>query len=75
MKALVRASRENSWAELVHCKLISMLTNMFYEVLDEAVEPVLSTPKFLVDQLDLIGGVQFIFLEVCFSFNISLIIL
>ncbi|XP_057753678.1 uncharacterized protein LOC130973250 [Arachis stenosperma] len=63
MKELIRTSRENSWAELVHCKLISMLTNMFYEVPDEVVEPELCTPKFLVDQLDLIGGVQFIFLE------------
>ncbi|XP_061338326.1 uncharacterized protein LOC133285160 isoform X2 [Gastrolobium bilobum] len=63
MKALIRTSRENNWAELVHCKLISMLTNMFYEVPDEVAEPVPSKPKFLVDQLDLIGGVQFIFIE------------
>ncbi|KAH1156634.1 hypothetical protein GLYMA_18G288500v4 [Glycine max] len=59
LKALVKSSRENSWAELVHCKLISMLTNMFYEV----AESVPGKPKFLVDQLDLIGGVQFIFIE------------
>lgn len=65
MTALIKTSRENSWAELVHCKLISMLTNMFYEVPDEVAEPVPSTPKFLVDQLDLIGGVQLIFIEVC----------
>nr|KYP50761.1 hypothetical protein KK1_027451 [Cajanus cajan] len=63
LKELVRISRANSWAELVHCKLISMLTNMFYEVPDEVAESVLSKPKFLVDQLDLIGGVQFIFIE------------
>ncbi|TKY64884.1 hypothetical protein E2542_SST07735 [Spatholobus suberectus] len=63
LKELVRISRENSWAELVHCKLISMLTNMFYEVPDEVAESVPSKPKFLVDQLDLIGGVQFIFIE------------
>ncbi|KAL3032532.1 hypothetical protein AAZX31_02G088600 [Glycine max] len=62
LKALVRISRENSWAELVHCKLISMLTNMFYEVAEVA-ESVSGKPKFLVDQLDLIGGVQFIFIE------------
>ncbi|KAK7340868.1 hypothetical protein VNO77_21585 [Canavalia gladiata] len=63
LKALVRISREHSWAELVHCKLISMLTNMFYEFPDEVAESVPSKPKFLVDQLDLIGGVQFIFIE------------
>ncbi|KAK2359854.1 hypothetical protein QL285_085184 [Trifolium repens] len=63
LKELIRTSRENSWAELVHCKLISMLTNMFYEVPDEVTEPVSRKPKFLVDQLDLIGGLQFIFIE------------
>lgn len=46
-----------------------MLTNMFYEVPDEVTEPVSRKPKFLVDQLDLIGGVQFIFIEVCLYFN------
>ncbi|KAL2329607.1 hypothetical protein Fmac_017188 [Flemingia macrophylla] len=63
LKELVRISRVNSWAELVHCKLISMLTNMFYEVPDEVAESVPSKAKFLVDQLDLVGGVQFIFIE------------
>jgi len=41
-----------------------MLTNMFYEV-PEVAASVPGKPKFLVDQLDLIGGVQFIFIEVC----------
>lgn len=50
-----------------------MLTNMFYEVPDEATDAVPSTPKFLVDQLDLIGGVQFILVEVCISCHTSLI--
>lgn len=54
----------NSWAEIVHCKLISMLTNMFYELPDEPVGCTLSTPIFLFDQVDLIGGIEFIFLEV-----------
>ncbi|KAJ7975837.1 SANT domain-containing protein 2 [Quillaja saponaria] len=63
IKALLETSRVNSWAELVHCKLISMLTNMFYEVPDEATEDISSSPKFLVDQLNQIGGVDFIFLE------------
>ena len=48
-----------------------MLTNMFYEVAEVA-ESVSGKPKFLVDQLDLIGGVQFIFIEVCISFNLNL---
>jgi len=44
-----------------------MLTNMFYEV-PEVAASVPCKPKFLVDQLDLIGGVQFIFIEVCIPF-------
>ncbi|KAK7343283.1 hypothetical protein VNO77_11913 [Canavalia gladiata] len=63
IKALIETSRKNSWAELVHCKLISMLANMLYEVNNEVVETLPSTPKFLMNQLDLIGGVQFLFLE------------
>ncbi|KAI4348137.1 hypothetical protein L6164_008896 [Bauhinia variegata] len=60
---LIMVSRTNCWAEIVHCKLISMLINMFYHVPDEATKDVPTTPKFLVDQLDLIGGIQFIFME------------
>lgn len=63
IKAFIETSRKNSWAEVVHCKLISMLTNMFYQVPDEPNEADLSTPNFLIDQVDLIGGIEFIFLE------------
>lgn len=69
----METSWKNSWAELVHCKLISMLTNMFYQVPDEAADAEPSTPKFLVDQFDLIGGVQFILHEVCISYKTNLI--
>lgn len=41
-----------------------MLTNMFYELPDEPVDCALSTSVFLFDQVDLIGGIEFIFLEV-----------
>lgn len=64
IKALLKVSRRNSWAEVVHSKLICMLTNMFYQVPDEPNKTVSSTPMFLVDQVDLIGGIGFIFLEV-----------
>ncbi|PPS06514.1 hypothetical protein GOBAR_AA14135 [Gossypium barbadense] len=63
VKALVETSRFNSWAELVHCKLISILTNMFYQVPDEATTSIISAASFLVDQVDLIGGIDFIFIE------------
>lgn len=61
VKALIEVSRRNSWAEVVCSKLICMLTNMFYQ----ASITVSSTTKFLVEQVDLIGGIEFIFLEVC----------
>ncbi|PPE00244.1 hypothetical protein GOBAR_DD02722 [Gossypium barbadense] len=64
VKALVETSRFNSWAELVHCKLISILTNMFYQVPDEATTSIISAASFLVDQVDLIGGIDFIFIEI-----------
>ncbi|KAK7270074.1 hypothetical protein RIF29_22965 [Crotalaria pallida] len=63
IKLLIETSRRSCWAELVHCKLISMLANMFYEVPDEIGDPLNSTPKFLVKQLDPIGGVHFLFRE------------
>lgn len=45
-----------------------MLTNMFYQVHDRTTVDVSSTRVFLVDQVDLIGGIDFIFYEVCESF-------
>ncbi|XP_024973316.1 uncharacterized protein LOC112511772 isoform X3 [Cynara cardunculus var. scolymus] len=64
IKMLIQISRRNSWAELVHCKLINMLTNMFYEVLEGSKT---SMPTFLVDQVDLIGGIEFVFIELVIS--------
>ncbi|XVE99532.1 hypothetical protein REPUB_Repub03eG0207100 [Reevesia pubescens] len=67
VKALIETSRENSWAELVHCKLICILTNMFYQVPDESTTAIMSAASFLVDQVDLIGGIDFIFIEYSLS--------
>ncbi|KAF8365032.1 hypothetical protein HHK36_032965 [Tetracentron sinense] len=63
VKVLLEISREHFWAEVVHCKLICMLTNMFYLVTDGPLEAVSSTPIFLVDQVDLLGGIEFLCLE------------
>ncbi|XP_057511378.1 uncharacterized protein LOC130793593 isoform X2 [Actinidia eriantha] len=64
VKVLIEISRRNSWAEIVLSKLICMLTNMFYQASDTTV---LSTSKFLAEQVDLIGGIEFIFLELVLS--------
>lgn len=61
----METSRCNSWAEVVHSKLTCILINMLYEVPDGPTKATSSTPSFLVDQLDLMGGIEFIFIEVC----------
>ncbi|XP_071723412.1 uncharacterized protein [Rutidosis leptorrhynchoides] len=63
IKTLLETSRKNSWAEIVHCKLICMLTNMFYQVPDGQTSSEPTTTRFLVDQVDLIGGIEFIVVE------------
>ncbi|ESR49274.1 hypothetical protein CICLE_v10030542mg [Citrus x clementina] len=60
IKAFLETSRKNSWAEVVHCKLICMLINMLYEVPSGHSN---AASSFLVDQLDLIGGIESIFIE------------
>lgn len=60
IKAFLETSRKNSWAEVVHCKLICMLINMLYEVPSGHSK---AASSFLVDQLDLIGGIESIFIE------------
>ncbi|KAK6929320.1 hypothetical protein RJ641_005525 [Dillenia turbinata] len=63
IKMLLQISRAYSWAEVVHSNLIRMLTNMFYQVPGASANAITSNPMFLVDQVDLIGGIEFIFLE------------
>ncbi|KAI3991511.1 hypothetical protein MKX01_003253, partial [Papaver californicum] len=63
IKGLLETSREHSWAELVHGKLICMLTNMFYQVSDGVTNAVPTAPTFLAEQVDLLGGIEFICLE------------
>ncbi|KAK5795359.1 uncharacterized protein LOC108463909 [Gossypium arboreum] len=67
VKSILVISRINSWAEVVHCKLVCILTNMLYQVPGESTKAIMSTTNFLVDQLDLIGGIDFIFIEYSLS--------
>ncbi|KAJ8747370.1 hypothetical protein K2173_012829 [Erythroxylum novogranatense] len=59
VKLLIHVSRTNSWAEEVHRKLICMLVNMLYQVPDGPTK----ASVFLLDQVDLIGGIEFICYE------------
>lgn len=63
IKALLKVCREHSWAEIVHSKLICILTNMFYQTPTENPEALADTPRFLVEQVELLGGINFICLE------------
>ncbi|RAL36992.1 hypothetical protein DM860_003914 [Cuscuta australis] len=67
VKALLQVSSRNSWAEVVHSKLIGMFTNMFYEIPEESDKSISATPVFLIQQVDLIGGIEFIFAELMLS--------
>nr|XP_010937670.1 uncharacterized protein LOC105056966 [Elaeis guineensis]XP_019710453.1 uncharacterized protein LOC105056966 [Elaeis guineensis]XP_019710454.1 uncharacterized protein LOC105056966 [Elaeis guineensis]XP_019710456.1 uncharacterized protein LOC105056966 [Elaeis guineensis]XP_019710457.1 uncharacterized protein LOC105056966 [Elaeis guineensis] len=63
VKALLEISGEHSWAEVVHYKLICMLTNMFYQTSNGALQAASDAPTFLAEQVDLLGGIDFICLE------------
>ncbi|KAL0929165.1 hypothetical protein M5K25_001109 [Dendrobium thyrsiflorum] len=63
IKVLLEISREHSWAEIVHKKLICMLTNMLYQSLDGSQDALIDTQTLLVEQLALLGGIDFICLE------------
>lgn len=72
IKALLGTSKRNSWSEVVHSKLICIMTNMFYRYpeADGSTNATTSASKFLIDQVDLIGGVEFIFFEVLRKCNL-----
>lgn len=60
----MKISRKNTWAEIVHSKLICVMTNLFYQLPEEPDKNVPANPLFLVNQVDQIGGIDFIFGEV-----------
>ncbi|KAK3166632.1 hypothetical protein QOZ80_1AG0048320 [Eleusine coracana subsp. coracana] len=61
VKTLLEISMENSWAKIVHSKLICMLTNMLYQVSD-AQNNVFDT-HFIPERIELLGGIDYICLE------------
>ncbi|XP_074564461.1 LOW QUALITY PROTEIN: uncharacterized protein LOC141820987 [Curcuma longa] len=63
IKTLLEISNKYSWAEVVHCKLICMLSNMFYQTSNDPPKDAPHIPLFFVEQEDLLGGIDFICLE------------
>lgn len=64
VKTLLEISVEHSWAKVVHSKLICMLTNMLYRVSDLPQNGVRDI-HFVPERIDLLGGIDYICLEVC----------
>lgn len=60
IKALLEIGRKHSWAEIVRC---------IYRAPEKSVEGVMDHPEFLIEQVDLLGGIDFICLEVCAQLN------
>jgi hypothetical protein len=72
IKALLGTSKRNSWSEVVHSKLICIMTNMFYQSPEPegSNKAISSASNFLIDQVDLIGGVEYIFFEVLRKYSL-----
>lgn len=64
---------EHSWAKIVHSKLICMLTNMLYEVSD--VQNNVFDTHFIPDRIELLGGIDYICLEVGPTLYLSLFVI
>ncbi|KAJ6820092.1 uncharacterized protein M6B38_399295 [Iris pallida] len=63
IKTLLEVSSKHFWAEIIHCRLICMLTNMFYQAPNGSADAISDSPIFLSEQIDLLGGIDFICLE------------
>lgn len=63
LKVLLEISRENSWAEELHCRLIRLLSNLLYCIPTGTEKANLGSPGSHVmdiQQLELLGGIEFI---------------
>ncbi|XP_057812898.2 uncharacterized protein LOC131026903 isoform X1 [Cryptomeria japonica] len=60
LKALLEISRENSWAEELHCGLIRLLSNLLYNICDGEEKPSPGAIGLDIQQIELIGGIEFI---------------
>lgn len=60
LKVLLEISRENSWAEELHCRLIRLLSNLLYCIPTgtETADP--GSYVMDVQRLELLGGIEFI---------------
>lgn len=60
LKVLLEISRENSWAEELHCRLIGLLSNLMYCIPDGMEKASPGSYVMDIQRLELLGGIEFI---------------
>lgn len=60
LKVLLEISRENSWAEELHCRLIRLLSNLLYCIPTGTEKANPGSHVMDIQQLELLGGIEFI---------------
>ncbi|XP_031485176.1 uncharacterized protein LOC116254156 isoform X1 [Nymphaea colorata] len=63
IKSLLETSRQHSWAEVLHSKLICMLINLLYQVPDGSNNAVSEVPFLSIEQVESLGGIEFVCME------------
>ncbi|CAN6472475.1 unnamed protein product [Victoria cruziana] len=63
IKSLLEISRQHSWAEILHSKLICMLTYLLYQVADGSNESASEVPFLSIEQIESLGGIEFVCME------------
>ena len=64
LKTLLDISWKNAWANELHCTLVCMMSNLLYKIAGPLDAGGGRKVIFDMEQLDLLGGIEFIFLEV-----------
>ena len=64
IKTLLDISWKNAWATELHCTLVCMMSNLLYKIAGPLDTDGGRKVIFDMEQLDLLGGIEFIFLEV-----------
>lgn len=63
LKSLLSISWENKWADELQCTLVSMMSHLVYKVAGALESGAGRKAEFDVEQLELLGGIQFICVE------------
>ena len=64
LKILLDISWKNAWANELHCTLVCMMSNLLYKTAGPLESATGKKVVFDMEQLNLVGGIEFICLEV-----------